>query len=226
MATINYITLKVPKILFSHLELIQKTPTFSVYRYTRQKGIIFRLPHQLQPDHLVHCFIEHEVNFTNTLRTGTLTLKVQCTLVPVTHGVFSGFKHLEGQYSCNHYDEDDYGDGYSLESFRPDYQNPNNEIFVAPLPIGIKTNLYEYLNEILFQHCDDPDLISKYAVNLGCQKDTIRKATYIPSPELNSDLQRAKVSHLQNIDFFKASAEGSINLIPQNQLPLFNNQAQ
>jgi hypothetical protein len=225
MATLNYITLRVPKILFSNIELIQKTPTFSVYRYTRQKGIIFRLPHELRESHMVHCFIEHEINFSNTLKTGTLTLKVQLTFVPVTHGVFSGFKHLEGSYSCNYYDEDDDGNGYSLESFKPDYVNPKNEIFVAPLPIGIKTNLYEYLDEILFQHCDDPELLSKYAINLGCQKDTIRKATYIPAPELNSDLPRAKRNHIQNINFFEAVGSGEgLKLLPeQKQLGLFEN---
>jgi hypothetical protein len=225
MATLNYITLKVPKVLFDHITLIQKTPTFSVYRYKMQKGVIFRLPHELREGHMVHCFIEHEVNFTNTLKTGTLTLKVQCTFVPVTHGVFSGFKHLEGSYSCNWYDEDDYGDGYSIESFRPNYQNPNNEIFVAPLPVGMKTNLYEYLNEILFQHCDDADLLSKYAVNLGCQKDTIRKVTYIPAPELNSDLPKAKKNHIQNINFFEGANTGvGVALLPEKkQLGLFDN---
>jgi hypothetical protein len=224
MATLNYITLKVPAILFKHIELIQKTPTFSVYRYGMQKGVIFRLPHGLQPGHMVHCFIEHEVNFSNTLKTGTLTLKVQCTFVPVTHGVFSGFKHLEGSYSSRYYDEDDYDTGgYSLECFKPDYVNPNNEIYVAPLPVGIKANLYEYLNEILFQHCDDTELLSKYAVNLGCQKDTIRKATYIPAPELNSDLDRAKKNHIQNINFFESAGTGEgLKLLPeQKQLGLF-----
>lgn len=223
MATLNYITLKVPQILFKHIELIQKTPSFSVYRYGLQKGVIFRLPHGLQAGHMVHCFIEHEVNFSNTLKTGTLTLKVQCTFVPVTHGVFSGFKNLEGTYSCRHYDEDEDGNGYSLESFKPDYVNPNNEIYVAPLPVGIKSNLFEYLNEILFQHCDDTDLLSQYAVNLGCQKDTIRKATYIPAPELNSDLSRARENHLQNINFFEGAATGEgLKLLPEKkQLGLF-----
>lgn len=220
MATLNYITLRVPGILFSHIELIQKTPNFNVYRYTRQKGIIFRLPHSLREGHMVHCFIEHEINFSNTLKTGTLTLKVQLTFVPVTHGVFSGFKHLEGQYSCHYYDEDD---DTTIESFIPNYNSDKNEIFIAPLPMGIKTNLYEYLNEIIFQHCDDPELLSKYAINLGCQKDTIRKATYIPAPELNSDLPRAKRNHIQNINFFEAVGSGQgVKLLPeQKQLGLF-----
>lgn len=220
MATLNYITLKVPGILFNYLETIQKTPTFNVCRYTRQKGIIFRVPHELREGHMVHCFIEHEVNFSNTLKTGTLTLKVQCTLVPVTHGVFSGFKNLEGSYECNYYDEDEYS--YGNEYFKPNYQDPKNEIFVAPLPIGLKTNLYEYLNEVLFQHCDDPDLLSKYAVNLGCQKDTVRKATYVPAPELHSDLDRAKKNHIQSINFFESASSGAIKLLPENkQLSIF-----
>lgn len=222
MATLNYITLRVPKVLFNNIELIQKTPTFNVYRYSRQKGIIFRLPHSLREGHMVHCFIEHEVNFSNTLKTGTLTLKVQCTFVPVTHGVFSGFKNLEGTYYTRWHDEDDYSCGE--ESFIPNYTHPSNEIYVAPLPLGIKSNLYEYLNEILFQHCDDPTLLSEYAVNLGCQKETIRKATYIPAPELNSTLPRANRNHIQNINFFEAATSGSgMKLLPERkQLGLFN----
>lgn len=222
MATLNYVTLRVPEIMFTYLTTIQKTPTFNVCRYTRQKGVIFRIPHNLLPGHLVHCFIEHEINLSNTLKTNTLTLKVQCTMVPVTHGVFSGFKNLEGTYKCNYYDEDD--SSYGEEYFKPDYNNEKNEIYIAPLPLGMKTNLYEYLNEILFQHCDDTDMLSKYAVNLGCQKDTIRKATYIPAPELNSSLPRAKAKHIQSIDFFDSASNSSISLLPERkQLNLFDN---
>jgi len=86
----------------------------------------------------------------------------------------------------------------------------------------VKSNLYEYLNEILFQHCDDPDILSKYAVDLGCQKETIRKATYIPVPELNSTLPRAKKNHAKTIDFFEAAGKNDIKLLPENQLGLFN----
>ena len=216
MATLNYVTIKTPEVLFSNIEVIQKTPAFNVCRYTHKKGVIFRIPHELRPGHIVHCFIEHEINLSNTLKTGTLTLKVQCTLVPVTHGLFSGFKNLEGSYSTRWFDED-----YGEETFVPDYGNPENEIFVAPLPVGIKTNLYEYLNEILFKHCDDTDMISKYAVSLGCQKNTVRKAIYIPAPVLNSDLPRANRKHIQNIDFFKGAENNEIALLPEGQLKLF-----
>lgn len=222
MASLNYITLKVPDILFKHIEVIQKTTHFNVCKYTRQPGVIFRIPHKLMPGHMVHCFIEHEVNLSNTLRTGTLTLKVQCTMVPVTHGIFSGFKNLEGSYRTNWFDEDEY---QGEDIFVPDYANPKNEIFVAPLPLGIKSNLYEYLNDILFQHCDDADLLSKYAVDLGCQKDTIRKATYVPAPELHSTLPRAQRNHIQSINFFQAAQSGDIKLLPENQLNLFNHSA-
>lgn len=224
MATLNYITLRVPGILFNQIETIQKTPTFNVCKYKRQPGIIFRIPHELRPDQMVHCFIEHEVNFTNTLKTGTLTLKVQCTLVPVTHGVFSGFKNLEGHYDTDYTDEEDYS--YGNERFVPNYNDSKNEIFVAPLPIGLKSNLYEYLNEILFQHCDDPDVLSKYAVSLGCQANTVRKATYIPSPEMHSKVKsyEARQKHIQAIDFFKAVGDAAIALLPEkNQLNLFGN---
>lgn len=216
MATLNYVTLKVPEILFRHVELIQRTPQFNVCRYTRQKGIIFRIPHKLKAGNIVHCFIEHEVNFSNTLKTGTLTLKVQLTLVPAHMGIFSGFKNLNGTH---YFDESD-DDGYDLESFKPDYNHIDNEIYVAPLPIGIRSNLYEYLNEILFQHCDDANLLHRYAVDLGCQKDTIRKSTLVPTPELNSDLPKAKKKHLAWMDFFESAKDQNISLIPKNQLKL------
>ena len=219
MATINYITLKVPEILFRYLDPIQKTPTFNVCRYKRQPGVIFRIPHSLRAGHLVHCFIEHEVNFSNTLKTGTLTMKVQLTFVPVTHGVFCGFAELKGTYQTRYYDEED--DSYGEESFVPDYVNPENVMNVAPLPIGLKSNLYEYLNELLFEKCDDVDLLSQYAVNLGCQRDTIKKAKYVPHPEVSSKYpQKTR----QTVDFFEAASTGSINLLPasKNQLDLFN----
>lgn len=218
MATLNYITIKVPNILFKNIVTIQKTPNFNVCKYTQQPGIIFRIPHQLREGQIVHCFIEHEVNLSNTLKTGTLTLKVQCTMVPVTHGIFSGFNNLEGTYKTRWFDEGDCGQ----ETFVPDYKSEYNEIFVAPLPIGIKSNLYEYLNEILFKHCDDADMISKYAVDLGCQKETVRKSIYIPAPELNSDLPKAKRNHISNIDFFKNAESGNVSLMPENrQLDMF-----
>src|SRR5678815_310509 len=212
MATINYLTIRVPEVLFKNIELIQSTPTFKVYRYRQQKGIIFRLPNGLKPDMLCHVFLEHEINFSNTLKTGTLTLKVQCTFVPVHIGVFSGFKELKGSYRTNWFDEGDYES--EVETFIPDYKNPENEIFVAPLPIGVRSNLGDYLNEILFDKVDDVNVLHDYAVNLGCQKDTVRKATYVAAPELHSDLLRAKKKHLIWQDFFASAENGNVNLLP------------
>lgn len=216
MATLNYVTLKVPEILFSNIETIQKCTHFNVCRYRMQKGVIFRIPHDLRAGMMVHCFIEHEVNLSNTLKTGTLTLKVQCTMVPVHMGVFSGFKKLNGGYRTNWFDEESYGEDY----FVPDYRSPENEIYVAPLPLGIKSNLSSYLDEILFKHCDDTNLLHSYAVNLGCQRDTIRKATYVPAPELHSNLPRAKRQHGKWIDFFAMAEKGEVALLPENQLKL------
>lgn len=220
MATINYITLKVPEILFKHLETIQKTPYFHVARYTRQKGVIFRLPHNLKTGMLVHCFIEHEINFTNTLKTGSLTLKVQCTFVPVHMGVFSGFKELKGRYQTDWNDEDEYGSAHGEDYFVPDYNNPENEVFIAPLPVGTRSNLSEYLDEILFNRVDDINMLHEYAVNLGCERGTVHKATYVPSPELHSDLPKAKKKHLLWQDFFALAEKGQISLLPPNQLKL------
>lgn len=213
MATINYITLQIPDILFKHIELIQETPHFNVYRYAFKPGVIFRIPHGLKTGDLVHCFMEHEVNLSNTLRTGTLTMKVQCTFVPVHMGLFSGFEHLDGDYQTDWQDEN-----YGYDRFVPDYKSPDNSMNVVPLPIGIKSNLYEYLNEILFQHTDDVDLLSKYAVNLGCQKDTIRKVVYKPYPKFDSVTapMHSRMAHKSTVDFFEGCRESSVNLLPQN----------
>lgn len=214
MATINYLTIRVPEILFKNIELIQSTPHFKVYRYSRQKGIIFRLPHGLKPEMLCHVFLEHEINFSNTLKTGTLTLKCQCTFVPVNIGVFSGFKELKGKYHTRWVDEGDYDS--EEETFVPDYTDVNNEIYVAPLPIGVRSNLGDYLNEILFDKVDDVNILHDYAVNLGCQKDTVRKATYVAAPTLNAKRPTEKTikKHLVWQDFFASAETGSVNLLP------------
>lgn len=181
MATINYCTLKFPEILLKHIELIQKTPMFNVYRYKVTKGIIFRIPNGVMPDDVCHFFMEHEVNLSNTIKTGTLTLKVQITIVPVHMGVFSGFENLQGSYETDWDDEGDWG----YDTFVPDYDRATKKI--VPLPIGGRTNLYEYLNEILFKQNEDLDIINQYAVNLGCQKEHLKgKVVFVPAPEYSS----------------------------------------
>lgn len=181
MATINYCTLKFPDILLKHIELIQETPMFNVYRYKVTKGIIFRIPNGVMPDDVCHFFMEHEVNLSNTIKTGTLTLKVQITIVPVHMGVFSGFENLQGTYGTDWADEGDWG----YERFTPDYDRSTKKI--VPLPIGGRTNLYEYLNEILFKQNNDLDIIHQYAVNLGCQKEQLKnKVVFVPAPEYSS----------------------------------------
>lgn len=179
MATINYVTLKYPEILKSHITLIQQTPNFNVYRYM-QPGIIFRIPHGIEVDDVCHFFIEHEINLSNTVKTGTLTLKVQITVVPCHMGVFSGFSKLPGNYKTDWYDE-----GYGEEYFVPDYDRGTKRI--VPLPVGGHTNLYEYLNEMLFKQSNNLDIIDQYAVNLGCQKDKLKdKVVFAPAPEYSS----------------------------------------
>lgn len=182
MATINYVTLKFPEILFKHIEKIQSTPNFIVYRYTHRPGIIFRIPHEIKTDDVCHFFLEHEINLSNTLKTGTLTLKVQVTVVPCHMGVFSGFDKLTGSYETDWQDEDDWG----YERFVPDYERGTKR--VVPIPVGGKTNLYEYLNEILFKPNDNLDIINEYAVNLGCQKEKLKdKVVFALAPEYSSN---------------------------------------
>lgn len=43
MATLNYITLKVPKILFDNISVIQKTPTFNVIKFMKKdsNGLLY-----------------------------------------------------------------------------------------------------------------------------------------------------------------------------------------
>jgi uncharacterized protein YodC (DUF2158 family) len=186
MATINYVTLKFPEILLKHVEKLQDTKSFSVYRYTVTPGIIFRIPHGVMTDDVCHFFIEHEINLSNTIKTGTLTLKVQITVVPCHMGLFSGFSKLPGTYQTEWFDEDsrEY-DAWGDDRFVPDYERGTKR--VVPLPVGGKTNLYEYLNEILFKPNEDLDIINQYAVNLGCQKDKLKdKVVFALAPEYTS----------------------------------------
>lgn len=210
MATINYTTLQLPKILWDYSELIQDTPNFEVRRYKQKKGIIFRIPKGAEVGQTHHAFMEHEINLSNTLRTGTLTMKVQITFIPCHIGVFTGFKTLKGSYETDWMDED-YGEDY----FKPDYDNEANEKNIVPLPPNMKTNLYEYLNEILFNHVDDADIISKYAVDLGCQKNRI-KDCLVPAPVKTSSTLKGEKAFSETIDFFNSITSGNgENLLPE-----------
>ena len=210
MATINYTTLQLPKILWDYSELIQDTPHFEVRRYKHKKGIIFRIPKGAKVGQTHHAFMEHEINMSNTLRTGTLTMKVQITFIPCHMGVFSGFKTLKGSYQTDWNDED-----YGYDYFKPDYNNDANVKNIIPLPPNIKTNLYEYLNEILFKHVADADIISKYAVDLGCQKNNL-KACLVPLPVQTSETLRGEKAFSQTVDFFNTITSGNgENLLPE-----------
>ena len=213
MATLNYVTLKVPKILFEFTSLVQETPHFNVYRYKEQKGVIFRMPRGIKEGDVCHFFIEHEINLSNTLKTGTLTMKVQVTLVPCHMGLFSGFDHLEGSYNTSWMDEEDWG----YESWTPDYDSKHNVKKIVPLPVNIKTNLYEYLNEILFEQQDDANILNDYAVNLGCKKKVIQDAVFIPAPELTSETMpsNSRKAHKETTYLFETiENNGQMKLIP------------
>lgn len=212
MATINYVTLKFPEILLKHVKQIQSTPNFIVYRYTVTPGIIFRIPHGVKTDDVCHFFIEHEINLTNTLRTGTLTLKVQITIVPCHMGLFSGFINLPGSYKTAWWDEQD---NYGEETFVPDYERGTKR--VVPLPVGGKTNLYEYLNEILFKQSDNLDIINQYAVNLGCQKEKLKdKVVFAPAPEYSSvsDPSSSKSAFKETQLMFDFLSNQNLQLMP------------
>lgn len=212
MATINYVTLRFPQQLIDYVELIQALTHFKVYRYKHQKGIIFRIPHGIGVGDVCHFFIEHEINLTNTIRTGTLTMKAQVTVVPCHMGVFSGFAKLAGSYETDWHDEEGYGE----EFFKPNYDDPTNIKKVVPLPVNIKTNLYEYLNEILFDKQEDLDIISKYAVHLGCQKDALKKnVMFIPVPENTGRGINSPMKHEQTKYFFETASSNKVNLIPE-----------
>lgn len=203
MATINYTTLQLPQILFDYSEKIQNLPYFEVRRYKHAKGIIFRLPHGAEVGQTFHAFMEHEINMTNTLKTGTLTMKVQVTFIPCHMGVFSGFARLNGSYDAERYDEW----GYDMETFVPDYKHPDNAKNIVPLPPNFKTNLWEYLNHILFNHVSDADIISKYAVDLGCKKEELQD-TLVPLPVKTSHTNAGIAAFHQTIDFFQSITSG------------------
>lgn len=209
MATINYITLQLPAILWQYSEVITDTPHFQVRRYKHKKGVIFRLPHDLKVGETCHAFIEHEINLSNTIKTGTLTMKVQVTFVPCHMGVFSGFQHLEGSYECEWEDE-----GMGYDRFVPNYDSSANVKNIIPLPPNLKTNLYEYLNEILFQHCDDPDMISKYAVDLGCKKDQLR-TNFVPAPVQTATTKAGIRAHQLTMNFYNMITNNEVKLLPE-----------
>lgn len=209
MATINYVTLKMPEILWKESEIIQDTPSFEVRKYKFKKGIIFRIPHDIKPSDICHAFLEHEINMSNTLRTGTLTMKIQVTFIPCHMGIFSGFETLNGSYECI-YNVEDYGDEY----FKPDYENPENIKNIVPLPPNMKTNLNKYLNEILFKYTDNSDLISKYAIDLGCQRKKI-KANFLPAPIQTSTSKNGAKAFQLTIDFFNDIILGTCNMLPE-----------
>jgi len=209
MATIAYVTLKMPDVLWAQTEVIQKTPNFEVRRYKHKKGILFRVPHGVKENDICHAFMEHEINLSNTIRTGTITMKIQVTFIPCHIGVFSGFKVLEGHYDCEYDDEYmEYG------SFVPEYDSPDTIKNIIPLPPNIKSNLSEYLNEILFKYCDNADLIHKYAVDLGCQKEKL-KANFIPAPEQASTTKKGIKAFNATIDFFNEITTGQMNMLPE-----------
>lgn len=220
MATLNYVTLKYPgETLSKYLSLIQKLPYFNVYKNVHQQGIIFRIPHGIKADDICHFFIEHEVNLTNTVKTGTLTMKVQITVVPCHMGLFSGFEKLVGSYRTSWYDEEEYGE----EFFSPNYSSDENVKKVVPLPVNIKTNLYEYLSELLFNKVEDKNILNKYVAQLGCQKEKIAgKIVFIPAPENTGTGRNAKVAHAYTQHLFEGIENNkSLSLIPeQKQLPL------
>lgn len=210
MSKLNYITIQVPKMLFDNIEKITDTPNFAVYRYKRKKGIIFRLPHDLEEGVAVHAFIEHEINLTNTLKTKTLTTKVQVTLVPVSCGVFDGFEHLEGNY---HYDDEEDWGGY--EFFKPNYESDKNVRRVAPLPPKVKTEWLESLNELLFKHHHDMDVIRRYVIDLGCQTKELQQFTYVPVPTESDGPQKSRKASQKSMEFFDRLANEQLVLLPE-----------
>lgn len=209
MATINYTTLQLPEILWKYSEVIQETPHFEVRRYKHKKGIIFRVPRGAKEGQTHHAFMEHEINLSNTLRTGTLTMKIQITFVPCHMGVFSGYSVLKGSYQTQWDDE------FGEDLFIPDYKNDSNVKNIVPLPPNIKSNLYEYLNEILFSHVSDADIISRYAVDLGCQKEVLHN-NIIPIPEQTSTTRKGIKAFNETFDFFNSITSGiGLSMLPE-----------
>lgn len=215
--TLNYCTLLTPKILFENIELIQELPYFNVYRYKRRKGIIFRLPKDLEVGVACHVFFEHEINLTNTLKTKTLTLKVQITFVPVSYGLFCGFEHLEGENKWYWDDEDQ----YETEYFKPDYSSDKNVKRVAGLPPKVPLNMIEYLKEILFAPITESEMINNYVVDLGCQVKAIKDLMFIPEPVVNEKgngiTLRKQNAYRRTMKLFTEMASEQLSLLPENK---------
>ena len=93
--TLNYWVQSLLEILFKYIELLWPGNAILDVPLHPTKGVIIRLPKDLKRCHC-HVFFEHEI-LTNTLKTKTLTFKVQLTFVPVSYGLFCGFERLEGE---------------------------------------------------------------------------------------------------------------------------------
>lgn len=210
MASLFYVTLSVPKILFENITKIQELGSFSVYKYDFQKGIIFRIPHGVKVDDVCHFFMEHEINLSNTLRSGSLTPKTQVTLVPVEYGIFNGFENLEGEY---YWDEED---GVGYQYYSPDYKNEKNIKKIAPLPPINQKKIFNELKNLLFKQVTDVDLISKYAVHLGCQKKTLKDRIFISTPELAETTHRAALASKKSKEDF-SNLSKNVPLIPESK---------
>src|SRR5690606_1536012 len=192
---------------------IQDLPCFNVYRYKRRKGIIFRLPKDLEEGVACHVFFEHEINLTNTLKTKTLTMKVQITFVPVSYGLFCGFEHLEGRTDWY---EDEYGQ--ESEYFRPDYSSDKNVKRVAGLPPKVPLNMIEYLKEILFAPITEAEMINQYVVSLGCQVKNLQDLMFIPEPTVNENgngpTHRKMLKYQRTKATFDKLSSDQLKLIP------------
>jgi len=191
LANMVYFTLPVPKILWEYLEPIQELPSFTVYRYTPQKGVVFRIPNGIKDKTVIcHFFVEHEVNLTNTLKSGNLSLKIQITLVPVECGEFQGFENLNGKYIENEFGNDYFEEGW----FKPDYSHPENITKIKPLPPVQIGGVIEGLKELLF--CYGQDIIESTKIYMCNQAAKVKKTVFVydesndcirPSEEEKSD---------------------------------------
>lgn len=169
LANMIYFTLPIPEILWEHISPIQEISLFTVYRYDDQKGVIFRIPNDLKTGTICHFFVEHEINLSNTLKSGNISPKIQITLVPIEYGEFQGFAELDGEYIE---DEEDWS-----SYFKPDYQSENNVVKIKPLPPIHVERVFDNLKELFFNY--GQDIVESTKVYINCHAPKLRKTVFV-----------------------------------------------
>jgi hypothetical protein len=78
--------------------------------------------------------------------------------------------------------------------------------------------MIDYLKEILFEPITEAEMISKYALSLGCQVKAMQDLMFIPEPVVNETgngiTPRKQAAYAQTMALFTTMATEQMKLIP------------